>query len=196
MFTLARDLKNSIEFEGVEYQVDMAFDNILRFNELMNDTSLQGGEQIAIGLQMLFDKIPNLSDKSLVDLFYFAYEELLGQQETEVQYDIKGNPMPVNRERDEDGELKDSSAHFDLEQDAEYIFSSFFQAYKIDLHDYRGVMHWYKFKALLSGLPDDSKLKQIISIRRDPLPSGKGTAKEREHMKKLKKEYALKPKRS
>lgn len=52
----------------------------------------------------------------------------------------------------------------DYIKDGEYIVSSFMQAYKIDLTsiDY---LHWHLFKALFVGLPDDTKIKQIISYR-------------------------------
>lgn len=47
--------------------------------------------------------------------------------------------------------------------DGEYIAASFQSAYGIDLTC--ADMHWHRFKALLNGLPDDSKMAQIIAFR-------------------------------
>lgn len=52
----------------------------------------------------------------------------------------------------------------DMVIDGEFIVASFQQAYGIDLTsiDY---MHWHRFKALLAGLPDDTKMSKIIGYR-------------------------------
>lgn len=49
--------------------------------------------------------------------------------------------------------------------DGEYIVASFQQAYGIDLTDPKLKMHWHRFKALLEGLPDDTKMSKIIGYR-------------------------------
>lgn len=49
--------------------------------------------------------------------------------------------------------------------DGEYIVASFQAAYGIDLTDPKLKMHWHRFKALMDGLPDDSKMAKIIGYR-------------------------------
>lgn len=49
--------------------------------------------------------------------------------------------------------------------DGEYIVASFQAAYGIDLTDPNLKMHWHRFKALMDGLPDDSKMAKIIGYR-------------------------------
>jgi hypothetical protein len=51
----------------------------------------------------------------------------------------------------------------DYIEDGEYIVASFMQDYRIDLTSVD--MHWHMFKALFSGLRDDTKIKQIMSMR-------------------------------
>lgn len=51
----------------------------------------------------------------------------------------------------------------DYIEDGEYIIASFMQDYGIDLTEVD--MHWHKFKALFAGLRDDTKIKQIMSMR-------------------------------
>lgn len=47
--------------------------------------------------------------------------------------------------------------------DGEYIVGSFMQAYNIDLTECD--MHWHLFKALFLSLPQETKIKEIMSIR-------------------------------
>lgn len=61
-------------------------------------------------------------------------------------------------------EISSSVRIIDYVEDGEYIYSSFLQAYGIDLVDVEE-LHWHKFKALLLGLPDSTKMKEIMSMR-------------------------------
>ena len=47
--------------------------------------------------------------------------------------------------------------------DADYIYSAFMQQYGIDLLDVD--MHWHKFKALLGGISEGTKLHEIMGYR-------------------------------
>lgn len=53
----------------------------------------------------------------------------------------------------------------DMVLDGDYIVASFQQAYGIDLTDPDCDMHWHRFKALLDGLPDSTKLSRIMGYR-------------------------------
>lgn len=74
-----------------------------------------------------------------------------------------------------------------FEQDAGAIYSSFWQAYRIDLT--KEDLHWWAFKALFFGLPPDTMFKKIIHFRTaDISKMGKEEKKYYSEMKKL---YAL-----
>lgn len=54
----------------------------------------------------------------------------------------------------------------DFDEDANLIYASFLQAYGIDLYDVDPEgLHWYKFRALLQGIPPDTQLSRLIEIR-------------------------------
>ena len=53
---------------------------------------------------------------------------------------------------------------FDVAIDSDYVYSAFKQAYGIDLCDIED-LHIHKFNALLLGLPNDTKLSEIMSMR-------------------------------
>ncbi len=56
---------------------------------------------------------------------------------------------------------------FDFAVDCELIFASFWEAYGIDLDVIR--LHWWKFCALLSALPESTVLMRVIGLRRADL---------------------------
>lgn len=53
----------------------------------------------------------------------------------------------------------------DFVLDGDYIVAAFQQAYGIDLTDPKCNIHWHRFKALISGLPDNTLMSQIIHYR-------------------------------
>lgn len=187
MFKLTDELVNQIEINGLMYDVDMSFDNILRLIDMLNDNELSDVVQIMTGIQLLFDESLDIPLQEQTEVFHQAFHALIGaKQDDEIEYDIMGNPMPnISSESDEPA--------YDIGQDAEYIYASFMQCYGIDLFEQQGKMHYYKFRSLLAGLSEDTKFKKVIEIRQMELPSGKGSGKQRKAVEDLKRAYRLKP---
>lgn len=180
---LAYPLTESVEIDGNEYPLNLAFDNVLRLIEMLGDKELDDITQIETGLYMLlgFDLDYPIDKKE--EIFYQIFHESIGKEvEENISVDIEGNPMP---------QQKDEQI-YSIKQDAPYIYASFYQDYGIDLYEMQGKLHWEKFQALLSGLKPDTKFKEIINIRTMELPTGKGTEKQRKHIKELQEYYALK----
>lgn len=188
MFTLIDDLVEEITIDGHTFKLNMAFDNIIKINNIQNDDSLSDAEQLIKGAQLLFIHPPNISMNQLCEAFIKAYTEVIGTAKDDVEYDLLGNPMPKANSVGEEG----NEVYSDLMQDAEYIYASFRMDYDIDLLKERGTMHWYVFRALLAGLSDNAIFKKVLNIRQEPLPKN---GKARSDMEKLKKHYALKPQR-
>lgn len=188
MFQLNNELVESVEINGKTYAVDMSFDNILNLIEMLNDKEISDEMQILLGIEMLFEDSLDMPMEKQVVVFFEAYHALIGKDaENNLEYDLLGNPMPQQTD-DESEQL------YDLQQDVEYIYASFMQDYGIDLFEQQGVLHWYKFKALLTGLSETTKFKKVLEIRQMPLPTGKGSGKQRAEVEKLKRAYALKNK--
>ena len=91
---------------------------------------------------------------------------------------------------------KDGRKHkksMDFIQDGPLIYAAFMQAYGIDLVAEQGRMHWWKFSALLRGLPSDTRFMEVVQIRTKPMPAPtKHNAEERAQLARLKAEFALK----
>ena len=186
LFDLAYPLDDTVEIDGKTYELNMAFDNILRLIDLLEDKEVDPITKINTGLEMLIDDtLDEYSIEKKDEIFYSLIKEIFKIDEEDIQpTDIDGNPMPRMPE--------DEKKTYDLKQDAEYIYASFMSDYGIDLFEQQGKLHWYKFKALLGGLTEGSKFLRVIEIRTMELPKGKGMEKERQRIKKLKEIYKLK----
>ncbi|CRH18737.1 bacteriophage Gp15 family protein [Carnobacterium maltaromaticum] len=182
MFSLAYGLDDSVEIDNKTYKVNMAFDNILRFMDMLEDEDFSSEEKVLSGVEILLGKALNYDTETQYEIFNQLIENFISTNDgIEIETDRNGDPMPVPVEDE----------IYSLKHDAEYIFSSFKQTYDIDLIEVQGKLHWSKFRAYLSGLPDNTKFKEVIDIRQRELPSGKGSSKERAQLIKLKNYYAL-----
>ena len=72
-------------------------------------------------------------------------------------------------------------------QDANFIYSAFYEQYGIDLQEAQ--LHWWKFKALLDGLSDKTMIKKIMNIR--AMDTSKLDKEQRKHYQSLKRHYKL-----
>lgn len=80
----------------------------------------------------------------------------------------------------------------DFIQDGPLIYAAFMQAYGMDLQEQRGILHWWKFNALLRGLPSNTRLMEVVQIRTKPMPApNRYNAQERAELARLKQEFAL-----
>lgn len=179
---LAYPLTDTVEIDGKTYKLDLSFDNVLRLIDMLNDKQLDDITQIETGLYMLLGVELDYPIDKKEEIFYQIFYETIGKEvEENIPVDIEGNPMPAKKEE----------KVYSIKQDAPYIYASFYQDYGIDLHEMQGKLHWEKFKALLEGLRPDTKFKEIVNIRTMELPTGKGTEKQRKHIRELKEIYKL-----
>lgn len=72
--------------------------------------------------------------------------------------------------------------------DAEAIYSDFWRFYNIDLSEIK--LHWWKFRALLMGLPEDSSFKKRIYYRTCELKDL--PKKEQKRIRDIRKEIEIK----
>lgn len=187
MFSLYYKQNDTYEVDNVIYHLSVSFDNILKLIDMTRDASLAPNYRVILGIKMLFGKNTDLLQKynfqELNQIFLDIFKIYVNQgKEPEIKKDLAGNPLPPEFQKD-----KESS--YSLKYDAEYIYSSFMQAYGIDLLEEQGKLHWFKFQALLAGLPEDTKFRQVVSIRLWKKPSKSDT--EESQMRELKEIYKL-----
>ncbi|MBC2134053.1 Gp15 family bacteriophage protein [Listeria innocua] len=182
MFLLSQPLTDGIEFEGESYKLDLAFDNVLLIFELLEDDLhilLQVENVLRLLISADFDFYSNI-EKS-IKLYQEIMEKIIVKNSNaNVKRDLAGNPMPEPEQK----------KYYSLTEDAEYIYASFLYDYNIDLFDVQGELHWDKFNALLISLSEDSKFKQVVSIRQRK-PDKNMTSEQKRELKEMQEAYAL-----
>lgn len=167
--------ESGIEFEGQFYKLDLAYDTVLNVKRMFSEHLLDGAD-LLMGALNLF----SLPEKAVQKLTWEQRSKLL---EEIFRQKIQGRPRP---------NVGKQQRLFDFEEDGEYIYASFMQAYGIDLIDQQGKLPWNRFLALFHGLPDQTKIREIMRIRGMDIPSPtKTNQKELQRITELKMYYAL-----
>ncbi|PAE27916.1 hypothetical protein CHI07_17125 [Paenibacillus sp. 7884-2] len=176
-------LVTSFIYNGKEYAINLAFDVVLDAFDWLNNKHLRDYEKAEICLNLLINE--DVRGVEAFELWNHIYKTFINNERRKpIEYDLKGNPMPVNDEDDED------ERHIDFEQDAQYIYASFQQAYSMSLYEQQGKLQWREFYALLHGLPSNTIMQRIIQIRAWK-PSKGESEEDKQNMRKLQKVYAL-----
>lgn len=159
-----------------KFKTSAAFDRVLLTQKVFKDDRLTSMDKLNTALGLLVENrflIRRLSTRDREELLQAVYDT-----------QVKVPDRPQVR--------KTSRRVLDFELDGEYIYASFMQAYGIDLIREQGKLHWKKFFALFDGLPDDTKIKQVMRIRAADLPSpNKYNQEEIRNLIELKSYYAL-----
>ena len=205
MIDLSRKLTDKLVIDDKEYALDLSFDNVLKMFEMMRDDDIPEYIKPHFAIRMLISKslagstreekaesfnndFENYSIEEMSKVFKSVFEEhisLSDVKDNHVEYDLAGNPMKTTASDD-----TKQRAPYDIRYDGDYIYASFLQAYGIDLFDAQGQLHWKKFNALLSGLPEGTKLMEVIKIRKWKPQKG-DSSEYKEEMRRLQKDYAL-----
>lgn len=143
------DLRNdalplTIEAGGRAFSIDTNFRTWIKFYDFLNQGVFWWG--------FLRDQLP--SDSEMVAELALAAEEFLAAK--------SATPKSKGEE---------AERVIDYVLDGDYIVASFQAVYGIDLTT--GEMHWWRFQALLRGLPKDCKMAEIMGYRSYVRSSGK-----------------------
>lgn len=205
MLDISRKLDDKLVINDKEYLLNLSFDNVLKMFEMLRDENIPEYVKPHFAIRMLIsqslegetredkakafnDTFEDFSIEEMSEVFKSVFEEHISLSDVEdshVEYDLAGNPMKTTASDD-----TKQRAPYDIRYDGDYIYSSFVQAYSMDLFDMQGKLHWRKFNALLSGLPEGTKLMEVIKIRKWKPQKGDST-EYKEEMRKLQKDYAL-----
>lgn len=135
------------------YRLNLSFDRVLRVLALLEEPELDDADKVDLALRLLVmnkRKLLRLNPVQKMELYEGILRDCIADQ---------SHPVASREPK-----------CFDFTQDADVIYSSFWLDYGIDLHDQIGRMHWRTFTALFSGLSERTKMREIMSIRRRPLP--------------------------
>lgn len=189
MLDLSRKLTDKLVIDDKEFSLNLSFDNVLRLFEMWRDDNVPEFVKPHFGIRILTgETLEDFTVEEMSEVFNEVFEEhisLSTVEDNHVEYDLAGNPMKTTASNG-----KQEQAPYDIRYDGDYIYASFLQAYGIDLFDVQGKLHWKKFNALLSGLPEGTKFMEVVKIRKWKSQKG-DSAEYKEEMRKLQKDYAL-----
>lgn len=180
MFSLWSEPEDIFEFTTeddrvINGQLDMHFANILHLFEVLESDETPYFK-LTVGLGLLTgNSFYELSEQDQTNLFSQLMEQHVMDSKPMIDPDA-ANGKPAE-------EL------YNLTEDADYIFASFWQDYQINLRTIK-FLHWQEFRALLSGLTESTKFKQVVAIRARKPEKGM-SAKERQELKNAQLAYAL-----
>lgn len=151
------------------------FRESIKFELLMQDNKIDEQTKIVQALKLYYYDISRITDikQAINDILWFYG---CGKQEINVD--------------DNKNENKESNKQiYSYEFDDEYIYSAFMEQYKIDLNSIK-YLHWWKFKALMNSLNENTQFVKIMGYRAIDLSKIKDKDMKLNY-KKLKKQYAL-----
>lgn len=188
MLDLSRRLTDELIIGDEVHNLDLAFNTILKLFDMWRDSEIPDIVKPHFALKILTgENFSDLSVEQAMEIFEQIFEEhirLKNLKDVSVEYDLAGNVIKTTRQ------TPNEKAVYDIEYDGDFIYASFMQAYGIDLFEQQGKLHWMKFNALLSGLPDGTKFVEVIKIRK--YRPQKGDSHEYiSEMRRLQSEYAL-----
>ena len=143
--------------QGKKYKINVDFRNIISFENILQDRSVDNSKKIEYGLRHFYPAFfyeenyikllrnPNLYKEACEKMIWF-YK--CGRED---YHKTSGNNKGKNKQI------------YSYEFDDEYIYGAFYEQYNIDLAYDR--VHWWKFKALLKSLKDDTEFIKIQGYR-------------------------------
>jgi len=157
LFDLIDDLETSILIDDCEVPLDLSFDTVLKFYELLEDKRLQSFEKIYKAFDLFY-----FGDEVLAKQFSFEQKSRMIE---DISNYIQANPYGNSKDGDAGFEGVEPEKLYSYTQDAGAIYASFFMDYGINLLKERGKMHYITFKSLLAGLSEKTQFQRILSIR-------------------------------
>lgn len=149
-------LNNEFAYQGKLYKIDLSFDTVISFYQLLGDDHFSAEEKITVAFEMFFGCKPSDPDfavSAFEQINRYLQQKPYGNDEDDISSnDMQGQPVKAVK-------------YYSFTQDAEAIYSSFREQYGINLLLEKGKMHWDEFKALFAGLNDKTYMSRIIQIR-------------------------------
>ena len=154
--TMFKRLPYFVILKGKKYKINVDFRKMISFEKKIQDKSLDDAEKMAYCIRNFYP-----------DFFYVKdYLSLL--KNSQLYKEACDKLVWFYKCGREDYHQKKSGGKagnqiFDYDYDDEYIYGAFLEQYAIDLT--KDIVHWWKFKALLKSLKEDTEFVKIKGYR-------------------------------
>lgn len=150
MNLLTDSLPTQLRVDGVVYDIDYDYRNILKIYEIWSDDELMTSEKAELTLEYLYDKIPD--DHQLAYDKALLFLDLGNEPVTDVESGPKDKPKKVNAKL------------YDFKKDSKYIFMAVDRVLNGKLSKGEPV-HWWLFMMAFMEMPENSMMCKIITLR-------------------------------
>lgn len=169
MNILTDRLPCSVWVGGKEYAINTDYRVSIKYELMLAKMDMDDTERVIQGLQLYYPVIPSDIKEAVYAMTNFY---LCGEVPKHGQSQ-QGRP---------------TTRVYSFECDALRIYTSFLQAYNIDLT--KTDMHWHLFRALFRALPEDTEMGRIMGYRAIKIDS-KMSKSQKVFYRKMKRLYAL-----
>jgi hypothetical protein len=173
-------IPDSVEVNGIKYEINTNFRTSILFEMMMQDNELEDEFKIALTLEQYY---PILNSN-----YYDLIENLLNNKNEAIEKILWFYRCGKDTKKSNSGNGK-SVKIYDYDCDDEYIYSAFLDQYGIDLQDIK-YLHWWKFKAMFNSLKEDNQIIKIMGYRGMDLSKIKDK-EQKAHYKKMQKLYEI-----
>lgn len=164
------DFVHAVTVDGKAYRVFPFWNRVIAIYDLQNRSDMTGEDIIAAQAALLTNSRRRIPTKTASKIISETF-----------------SLMGVSQEK------SDGQRVCDFIQDGPLIYAAFWQTYGIDLQKERDRLHFQAFMALFSSLPDNTRIVQVMDIRRAEIPApNKHNRKEIARLLELKRRWALK----
>lgn len=140
---------DSVEVDGKRYAVYTDFRYGILLSELFSDDSVDVYQKIGLALRLISPELREAVERGEVPI-QTAFDRVMAY-------------YTCGMETERQGKGRSGEPAFDFSCDGERILTAFRQVYQLDLTVEH--LHWWKFMALLRGLPPECELMRVIRLR-------------------------------
>lgn len=172
MTALFERLPRRVSYGGKQYRLKLTCASVLRALAIRTDPDVPDGDRVTWMLACLAPRAVQLPPPERGELLQRIFKDYV---------------FCSNR-RGRGGSVRT----FDFNLDADLLYASFWQAYRINLRKQAGRLSWWEFMALFQGLPKGTKMREVMEIRQRDMPTPTAqNQKEIQALAELKQYYAL-----
>lgn len=172
-------IPNSVEVNGIEYEINTNFRTSILFEMMMQDNELDDDLKVGLTLEQYY--LTNDIDDELI-------RHLINNKNEAIEKILWFYRCGKDTKKYNGGNGK-SVKIYDYDCDDEYIYSAFLDQYGIDLQEVE-YLHWWKFKAMFNSLKEDNQIIKIMGYRGMDLSKIKDK-EQKAHYKKMQKLYEI-----
>lgn len=161
-------LPDTVTISGTAYQIRTDFRVGVRFEEMLADSTLNDEAKVALALALWFEQCPEAYIGDIIDAVLWFHR---GGKEAGDGDDVEERV-------------------YSFSHDYDMLYAAFLSAYRIDLLDPDTRLHWWRFRAMLVALPEQSQFMRAVGWRCTEVTSDM-PSDQRRHVRKMKRLFAL-----